>query len=137
MSVENPVRYQPMNQRVMPGFTPSPESYAPSLRVQEIARDIFENVGTTNPTDLDIWTTLLAGMAHQQIANDLGGTRWADQLDRALHRSRSASPGCSAGRGPARSQRNNRDSWPIGTSLMLACRRAISPLGSKSQFSFP
>jgi len=83
-AVDNPVRYQLMNQRIIPGFTPSPESYAPSLRVQEIARRIFEEVGRTDPTDLDIWTALLSGLAHQQIANDLGGTRWSDQLDRVI-----------------------------------------------------
>jgi AcrR family transcriptional regulator len=83
-AVENPVRYQLMHQRVIPGFAPSRESYAPSLRMQEIARHIFENLGTTDPADLDIWTALVSGMAHQQIANDLGGTRWSDQLDRVM-----------------------------------------------------
>ena len=42
-------------------------------------------------------------------------------------RSRSLRPGWSTGRGPVASQWNIRSASSIGTSLMLACRRAISP----------
>ncbi len=53
------------------------------------------------------------------------------------HRPRSLRLGWSAGRGPGASQRKSRSDSAIGTSLMLACRRAIRPLSANCQFSLP
>ena len=53
-AVANPARHQLMNQRTIPGFVPSAESYAPAVRVLELAQQVFGSLGLTNPSDGDI-----------------------------------------------------------------------------------
>ena len=83
-AVAIPARHQLMNQRTIPGFEPSPESYAPAVRVLELGEQLFRKLGVTDPADSDIWTALIDGMVNQQLANDPGGTRWSALLDRAV-----------------------------------------------------
>ena len=83
-AVANPARHQLMNQRTIPGFEPSPESYAPSVRVYELGEQIFRDLGLTDQSDNDIWDAIIAGLINQQLANDPGGTRWSALLDRAI-----------------------------------------------------
>jgi AcrR family transcriptional regulator len=83
-AVVNPARHQLMNQRTIPGFEPSPESYAPAVRVLELGNQLFRNLGVNDPADSDIWDALIAGMINQQLANDPGGIRWSALLDRAV-----------------------------------------------------
>jgi AcrR family transcriptional regulator len=83
-AVANPARHQLMNQRTIPGFVPSAESYAPSVRVWELGQQLFRSLGLTDPSDNDIWDAIVVGMINQQLANDPGGTRWAALLDRAI-----------------------------------------------------
>ncbi len=82
--VANPARHQLMNQRPIPGFVPSPDSYAPSVRVWELGEQVFRSLGLTDPSDNDIWDAMVVGMINQQLANDPGGTRWSALLDRAM-----------------------------------------------------
>lgn len=83
-AVANPARNQLMNQRTIPGFEPTPESYAPAVRVLELGRRLHHAVGLSDPGDFDISTAIIAGMVNQQLANDPGGTRWSALLDRAM-----------------------------------------------------
>lgn len=83
-AVANPARHQLMNQRMIPGFEPSAESYAPAVRVLEAGRQLFLDLGLTDPADFDIATALIAGLVNQQLANDPGGTRWSSLLERAI-----------------------------------------------------
>jgi AcrR family transcriptional regulator len=83
-AVANPARHQLMNQRTIPGFVPSADSYAPSVRVFEQGQQIFRKLGLTDPSDLDIFTAIVAGLVNQQLANDPGGTRWSALLDRTV-----------------------------------------------------
>jgi AcrR family transcriptional regulator len=83
-AVANPARHQLMNQRTIPGFEPSAESYAPSVRVLELGKQIFHNIGLSDPADFDIATAIIAGLINQQLANDPGGTRWSTLLDRTI-----------------------------------------------------
>jgi AcrR family transcriptional regulator len=83
-AVANPARHQLMNQRTIPGFEPSAESYAPAVRVLELGKQIFRDLGLTDPADFDIFTAIVAGLINQQIANDPGGTRWSALLDRTI-----------------------------------------------------
>src|SRR5262249_17693959 len=83
-SVANPARSQLMIQRTIPGFEPSPESYAPAVRVLDRAQQPFRDLGLTDPADFDIGTAMLGGLVNQQLANDPGGTRWSALLDRAV-----------------------------------------------------
>src|SRR5918994_97718 len=83
-AVANPARHQLMNQRTIPGFVPSAESYAPAVRVLELGKQIFRSLGLTDLSDGDIWDAMVVGMINQQLANDPGGTRWSALLDRAI-----------------------------------------------------
>ena len=83
-AIANPLRYQLMNQRTIPGFVPSADSYAPAVRVLEMGKQIFRNLGLTDPADFDIATAIISGMVNQQLANDPSGTRWSTLLDRAI-----------------------------------------------------
>jgi AcrR family transcriptional regulator len=83
-AVANPARHQLMNLRTIPGFEPSPESYAPAVRVYELGDQIFRDLGLTDKADNDIWEAMIVGMVNQQLANDPGGTRWSAVLDRAM-----------------------------------------------------
>jgi AcrR family transcriptional regulator len=83
-AVANPARHQLMNQRTIPGFEPSAESYAPAVRVFELGKRIVHDLGVTDASDFDIFTAIVAGLINQQIANDPGGTRWSALLDRTI-----------------------------------------------------
>ena len=83
-AIANPARHQLLNQRTVPGFEPSPESYAPAIRVLEMGRQLFRDVGLSDGGDFDIWVALIGGLVNQQLANDPGGTRWSALLDRAI-----------------------------------------------------
>jgi AcrR family transcriptional regulator len=82
--LEDPARYQLLFQRTIPGFEPSPESYAPSVEGLEITRQALVDVGGTDPRDLDLFTAIVTGLIDQQISNDPGGDRWYRLLDEAL-----------------------------------------------------
>lgn len=73
----DPARYQLMNQRTIPGFEPSPDSYAPAVEALELLRARLTAVGVTDQKAVDLWTALLSGLVNQQIANDPGGDRWS------------------------------------------------------------
>src|SRR5919198_2513740 len=79
-SVADLARYQLMNQAVIPGFEPSDEAYACSIRVYARMSTEMRRLGVRSPADLDLWTALLAGAGNQQLANDPEGTRWRRQL---------------------------------------------------------
>jgi AcrR family transcriptional regulator len=83
-AVQDPVRHQLMTLRSIPGFTPSPQAYAPAVEVLERLRSRLTRLGITDAAGTDLYTAVLAGMVDQQIANDLGGDRWSRLLDRAI-----------------------------------------------------
>ena len=60
-AVANPPRQQLMNQRTIPGFEPSPDSYAAAVRVLESARNWFDEQGVSDP-DFEIWVALIGGL---------------------------------------------------------------------------
>ena len=80
----NPAAVQLMFWRVIPGFEPSPDAYAPSLHVMNLAREAFAEIGIADPDALDMWTALLSGLLTQQTSNDPGGNRWRRLLDDAV-----------------------------------------------------
>jgi AcrR family transcriptional regulator len=79
----DPVRYQLLFQRTIPGFAPSPESYAPAVQALEIARAALFRLGITDPGALDLFTAIGTGLTSQQFANDPGGDRWTRLVDPA------------------------------------------------------
>jgi AcrR family transcriptional regulator len=74
-------RYQLLFQRTIPGFEPSPESYAPAVRALELSAEVLAANGVADPRHLDVWTALTTGLVSQQIANDPGGERWVALVD--------------------------------------------------------
>jgi len=82
--VSDPVRYQLLFQRTIPGFTPSDESYAVAVQVYEQMTRHLAAVGVHDQETLDLWTAVLTGLTDQQISNDPGGTRWTRLVDRAV-----------------------------------------------------
>lgn len=80
----DPARFQLLNQRTIPGFEPSPEAYAPSVRVLEGLRERFARLGITADEDIDLYVAVVLGLADAQLANDPGGDRWARLFDRAI-----------------------------------------------------
>lgn len=79
-----PVRYQLLFQRVVPGFEPSDESYAAALDAYQYMVDDLARHGIREQADLDLWTATLTGLVSQQLSNDPGGTRWRDLVDPAV-----------------------------------------------------
>jgi AcrR family transcriptional regulator len=82
--VEEPARYLLLFHRTIPGFTPSPESYAVSVEQLDRARAWFARNGLDDPGALDLFTSLIGGLAGQQIANDPGGDHWVRLVDPAV-----------------------------------------------------
>ncbi len=78
----NPVRYQLMFQRTIPGFVPSPESYGISeASFQEfVAWAETHNIAHA----IDMYTGVMTGLVDQQISNDPGGDRWLRLVDDAM-----------------------------------------------------
>ena len=83
-STDDIVRHQLLFQRTIPGFEPSPESYALALEFYEIGRTRLAAVGVTDQGDFDLFTAVVAGLTHQQVANDPGGDRWVQLSERAV-----------------------------------------------------
>jgi AcrR family transcriptional regulator len=82
--VEDPVRYQLLFERTIPGFEPSPEAYAPALSILDNARKALRACGITDDRALDAWTAVTGGIAAQQNANEPGGDRWVRLVDEVV-----------------------------------------------------
>ena len=78
------VRYQLLFQRTIPGFTPSPESYAIAMQAYEHMRRRLSTVGVHDQATFDLWSAMMTGLTDQQISNDPGGDRWIQLIDRAV-----------------------------------------------------
>jgi len=77
-------RHQLMNQRTIPGFEPSPESYAPAVAVLDRFRAQLADLGVTREEDVDLCTAMIGGLVDSQLANDPGGDRWGRLVDRMV-----------------------------------------------------
>jgi AcrR family transcriptional regulator len=78
---DSQAHYQLLFQRTIPGFEPSPESYAPAIHSLALARDRLALNGITEARHLDMWTALITGLVDQQVSNDPGGDRWTRLID--------------------------------------------------------
>jgi AcrR family transcriptional regulator len=83
-AVEDPVRYQLLFQRTIPGFEPSEASMDLADAALGWAAEALAAIRITTPEALDLFTAVLSGLAAQQLANDPGGDRWARLLDEAV-----------------------------------------------------
>ena len=80
----SPAHYQLLFQRTIPGFEPSPESYAPAVRALAGARERLALNGITEARHVDMWTALITGLVDQQVSNDPGGDRWTRLIDESV-----------------------------------------------------
>ena len=83
-SVADPVRFQLLNQRTIPGFEPSPGSYDVAKQAYQQSFAPIEAFGELAQSDRDLWTAIVGGLVAQQLANDPGGTRWLGLMDDAV-----------------------------------------------------
>ena len=82
-TVEDPARAQLMFMRTIPGFEPSPETYAVAVQIVELAKQRFATAGVKLDF-FDLWTGIISGLSFQQIANEPGTDRWVGLLDEAV-----------------------------------------------------
>ncbi len=80
----NPSRYQLLFQRTLPGFEPSPGSFAPAIRALAHVKELLAAHGITEERHIDLWTALFTGLVDQQISNDPGGDRWTRLVDESV-----------------------------------------------------
>jgi AcrR family transcriptional regulator len=78
---DNPAEGQLLFERTIPGFEPSPVSYAVAESFQGWVVDKLLAAGVTDPGDADICTALVAGLISAQEANEPGGNRWSRHLE--------------------------------------------------------
>ena len=80
----DPARYQLLFQRTLPGFEPTPESFAPAIRALANTQELLASHGITDERHIDLWTALITGLVDQQISNDPGGDRWTGLVDESV-----------------------------------------------------
>lgn len=83
-ALEDPVRFQLLSQRTIPGFEPSEQAYALAQEVYDYSYSALTAAVEVTQEDLDLISALVSGLISQQIANDPGGTRWVRLLDDAV-----------------------------------------------------
>lgn len=83
-AVRDLARHHLMNQRIIVGFEPSTESYAAAVATLEVLKTGLATHGVTSQADIDLYVALVGGLIDAQLANDPGGDRWSQLLDRAV-----------------------------------------------------
>jgi AcrR family transcriptional regulator len=84
-STSDPVRNQLLFQRTIPGFEPSPDSYAAAVAMSARVESLIAQLGVSDPAaTMDLWTALIGGLSGQQLANEPGGDRWIRLFDRTV-----------------------------------------------------
>ena len=81
--VADPIRYQLLFQRTIPGFEPSAETYAISQTAMRLTVDWFADHDLDRPPVVDMFTAVCSGLAAQQNSNEPGGDRWTRLVDDA------------------------------------------------------
>ena len=75
-SSEDTVRHQLLFQRTIPGFEPSAEAMEPAREFVDLMTERLRAARVDGPGDVDLFSAIVSGLAHQQVANDPGGDRW-------------------------------------------------------------
>jgi AcrR family transcriptional regulator len=81
-AVEDSARSALLFQRQIPGFEPSPESYALAQTMLDRAVELLHAAGLESQADVDCFVAMVAGLIAAQVSNDPGGDRWTRHLDR-------------------------------------------------------
>src|SRR3954454_2898097 len=83
-ALEDPARCELLFERHVPGFVPSPESYAVAEEVLGRATKLINEAGVTRQGDIDCLVAMVAGLMEAQLSNDPGGNRWIRHLNRLV-----------------------------------------------------
>jgi len=75
-SSEDVVRHQLLFQRTIPDFEPSPAAMEPARQFVDLMTERLRAAHLDGPGDVDLFSAIVSGLAHQQVANDPGGDRW-------------------------------------------------------------
>src|SRR4051812_48536492 len=81
-ALEDPPRCELLFERHIPGFTPTPESYAIAQEALGRVVAVMQDAGVRDQGDIDCLVAITAGLMQAQRTNDPGGTRWIRHLDR-------------------------------------------------------
>jgi AcrR family transcriptional regulator len=82
--VEDLARCALLFQRHLPGFSPSPASYAIAENALRHVVELARRAGVEEPGDLDCIIAVAAGLMDAQVANDPTGDRWIRHTDRLI-----------------------------------------------------
>jgi AcrR family transcriptional regulator len=80
----DPIRYQLLFERPIPGFEPTPDSFAITVTALAGTRADLAAAGVHGERALDLFRALITGLIALQIANDPGGNRWTRLQGAAL-----------------------------------------------------
>jgi len=83
-ALEDLRRCELLFERRVPGFEPSPESYALAEQALAPLAEVAAAAGVTDPGDFDCLVGVAAGLLQAQAANDPTGDRWTRHLDRLV-----------------------------------------------------
>jgi AcrR family transcriptional regulator len=83
-ALEDPARCELLFERHVPGFTPSPESYALAEEALGRAAKLMNEAGVREQGDIDCIIAMVAGLMEAQLSNDPGGNRWTRHLNRLV-----------------------------------------------------
>ena len=83
-ALEDAARYELLFERHVPGFTPSPTSYALAQDVLGRVHKLINDAGVTEQGDVDCVIAIVAGLMEAQMSNDPGGNRWIRHLNRLV-----------------------------------------------------
>lgn len=83
-ALEDEPRCELLFERHIPGFDPSPVSYALAHQALDCVVAAMEAAGVTDPGDIDCLVAVTAGLMQAQRTNEPGGTRWVRHLDRMI-----------------------------------------------------
>jgi AcrR family transcriptional regulator len=81
-AVEDPERSGLLFHRQIPGFEPSPGSYALAQEFMKRSSAVLRAAGLEAQDDIDCFVAMVAGLIEAQISNEPGGVRWTRHLDR-------------------------------------------------------
>jgi len=74
-----------MSLRTIPDFTPSADAYAASVASMDATVSHMAKHGVRDRADIDLYVAIVGGMVDAQLANDPGGDRWSQLLERAVN----------------------------------------------------
>ena len=83
-ALDDAARRELLFERHVPGFVPSPASYALAEEVLRRMVKCANEAGVTDQGDVDCIVAVIAGLLEAQAANDPAGDRWTRHLDRLL-----------------------------------------------------